>query len=245
MELDRNLTLVRSVGENRPLASIGEPGEVEFVSETDIDAFPDGSPEQCVLPVLSTPAMLLTPTCNLSEDYWLFSPLFAVAAQTKMNRKTLHSTSGGYTDAFGIYAHPNGLFEESFTTFHDITSVPSEPFRIFLTSRIANLSKESQNLLEDKFARFLSRGWGYAPHEKVEQDGFYRCRNCRRFYGLPNVTVYLTAGSHPPKCESCTAIKERESWELLVKHKRSKPLPKVPSPPTMFTRVLRMMRITK
>jgi hypothetical protein len=179
----------------------------------------------------------------LREDYWLFSPLHSVAANTKLDRKVLHSTSSGYADVFGIY--PTKLFEESFISFHDVISVPSEPFQIFLTSRLANLSKESQNLLEDKFSRFLSRGWGYAPHEKVEQDGFYRCRNCRRFYGLAESTVYLVAGSHPPKCENCSATKQTASWELLVKHKRSKALDKIVPAPSLFTRVLKMLKLTR
>jgi hypothetical protein len=241
MELDRNLTLVRPSHENRPLKSLEEP-EVMFISETDVDAFPDERPEYCVLPVHRAPAILLTPTCNLSEDYWLFSPLHAVSAHPTIDRKALHSTSKGYADLFGIYA--NSLFEESFISFHDVISVPSEPFRIFLTSRLVNLSKESQNLLEDKFSRFLSRGWGYAPHEKVEQDGFYRCRNCKRFYGLADLTVYLAAGSHPPKCENCSATKQSASWELLVKHKRSKALDKTAPSASLFTRVLRILKLT-
>ena len=227
------------------MSALDEPVEVAFVNETDVTAFPDDRPEYCVLPVRRVPALLLTPTCNLKEDYWLFAPLRAVAAHSAIQSKVLHSTTSGYADLFGIYAYPGGTFEESFVSFHDTFHVPSEPFRIFLTSRVANLSKEASNLLEDKFARFLSRGWGYAPHEKVEQDGFYRCRNCSKYYGLENNTVYLIAETHPPKCQNCVAVKKTGSWELLMKHKRSKNLEKTPPPRSLFTRALKLLKLTK
>jgi hypothetical protein len=247
MELDRNLTLLRPAAADRPIISLDEACEMEFVSEADVNAFQNGATEHCILPVRRTPAILLTPSCDLSEDYWLFSPLRAVVDQPKMNRGTLHSTTKGYGDMFGIYAHPQQLFDESYTSFHDIFSVPSEPFRIFSTSRIANLSKESQSFLEDKLARFLSRGWGYAPHEKVETSGFYRCRLCFKYYGLPDTTIHLEAGTNPPTCKNCAATKQQGSWELLVKHKRSKKLnPANLTPvPSRFTRLLRFLKLTR
>jgi len=215
------------------------------MSETDVEAFPDGASEQCVLPVVRVPAMLLTPTCDLREDYWLFSPLRNVADNPKIVRRTLHSTTKGYSDIFGIYAHPAGKLEESFINFHDIVSVPSEPFRIFHESRIANLSKESQQFLEDKLARFLSRGWGFATHEKVEEDGFYRCRICARYYGLDTDPVYLKAGEKPPECKNCSSTKQNSSWELLLKHKRSRPIKQIRPKPRLFTRILRAIGWTK
>jgi len=245
MELDANLTLIRPQNEDRPLASVNESVEVVFVSETDVQAFPENVPEQCVVPVVKVPAVLLTPTCNLREDYWLFSPLHSVAANTSVNRRVLHSTTKGYADLFGIYAHPKGLFEESFISFHDVVSVPSEPFRHYQESRVISLSKESQRFLEDKLARFLSRGWGYAPHEKVETAGFYQCKICTRYYGLPEIVVFLNAGDHPPKCRNCDAIKQTASWELLQKHKRSRPLKEIPPVPSLFTRALRFFKLTR
>lgn len=245
LELDRNLTLLRKEDDDQPVASIDE-GELFFVAETDVKAFPDGRPEQCVLPILRLPAMLLTPTCYLSrEDYWLFSPLYSVAAHTTVDRKVLHSQTKGYGDLFGVYASPVGIGEDSYVNFHDLTSVPSEPFRHYQESRIATLSKTAQNFLEDKLARFLARGWGYAPQEKVEQSGFYRCRICSRYHGLPDVTIFLNAGDRPPRCENCAAIKMAASWVLLEKHKRSKPLKAIPPSPSMFTRALRLLGMTK
>jgi hypothetical protein len=214
-----------------------------FANETDVQAFPKGSTEQCVLPVVRVPAMLVTPTCNLSEDYWLFTPLRSVAAHSKINRTTLHSTTKGYGDVFGIYQHSQ--FEESYISFHDLVSVPAEPFRYFRQSRIANLSKEAQRFLEDKAARFLSRGWGYASHEKVEIAGFYRCKTCVRYYGLEDKIVYLNAGDHPPKCRNCAAAKQAGAWELLLKHKRSKQIEQTSPRPTLLTRTLKALRITK
>ena len=201
-----------------------------------VRAFPDQAPEMCVLSVVRTPAILMTPTCDLAEDYWLFSPLRSVAANPEINRNTLHSTSKGYGDLFGIYSHPTGKFEESFISFHDLVSVPSEPFRFYPQSRIINLSKEAQHFLADKFARFGGRGWGYASNEKVENAGYYRCRVCSRYYGLPDKVVYLKAGDFPPTCENCSAIGQRGSWELLLKHKKSGALPAEPAKPTLFAR---------
>jgi len=245
VEVDSNLTLVRPVDEDRPLTSIEESVEVAFQSETDVTAFRDGATEQCVLPVVRTLAMLATPTCDLSgEDYWLFIPLRSVETYPEIKRSTLHSTSKGYGNLFGIYAN-RGVFEESFVNFHDLVSVPSEPFRHFPESRIANLSKQSQSFLQDKLARFLSRGWGYAPHEKVEISGFYRCRGCMLYYGLPESDVYLNAGDNPPKCKNCSAIKRESSWELLVKHKRSRPMKQIPPAPSVFTRTLRLLGLTR
>jgi hypothetical protein len=243
LELDRNLTLLRKENDDQPVASIDE-GELFFVAETEVEAFPEGRPEQCVLPILRLPAMLLTPTCNLSsEDYWLFSPLHSLDSHANVDRKMLHSTTKGYANLFGVYA--SAVFDEALVNFHDLVSVPSEPFRHYQDSRIATLSKTSQNFLEDKLARFLSRGWGYAPHEKVEKTGFYRCKICTKYYGLADVTVFLNAGDRPPRCENCTAIKITPSWVLLEKHKRSKPLKEVPPPHTLFTKILRKLNLTK
>jgi hypothetical protein len=99
--------------------------------------------------------------------------------------------------------------------------------------------------LEDKLALFLSRGWGYAPYEKVETSGFYRCRICTRYYGLTENIVHLNAGDHPPGCRNCSAIKQKTSWELLLKHKRSRVLKEEPPTATMFTRFLRLFNLTK
>jgi len=223
-ELDRNLLLLRPAGDDRPVLSPEDEADIEFASETEVQAFPNGAPELCVLPVFRTPAILLTPTCDLpQQDFWLFSPLRSVAANSAINRNTLHSTSKGYGDLFGVYAHPEGTFEESFVSFHDLISVPSEPFRYYPQTRVVNLSKEAQHLLADKFARFVGRGWGYAPDERVEKTGYYRCRICSRYYGLPDKVVFLSAGDFPPPCENCSAIGQNGSWELLLKHKNSTP----------------------
>jgi hypothetical protein len=237
--LDQNLTLLRPQDEDRPLIDLDDECDKILVSETDVQAFPEGAPEHCVLSVVRTPAILLTPTCNLREDWWIFSPLHSLAANPHVNRNTLHSTTGGYQDTFGVYAHPKGDFEESFVTFHDLISVPAEPFRFHRTSRVINLSKESQNFFEEKLARFLSRGWGYAPDEEVETEGFYRCRACIRYYGLEDATVFLKRGEHPPKCKYC----KRGQWELLLKHKKSRTMtPEQQQNLGLFRRVKNLFR---
>ena len=218
LELDRNLTLVRPTADDRPVTDLDEEVEVKFVNETDVAAFPEaGVPELCIIPVVRALAVVLTPTCDLHEDRWLFSPLRRVADQPKINHGTLHSTSKGYGDAFGIYAR-TGLFDESYISFHDMISIPSEPFRYFRQSRVANLTRESQRFLEEKLARFLSRGWGFAPGDKVGSDGYYKCRLCSHYYGLPERIISLKAGDSPPKCKTCG----RGQWEILLKHKKSK-----------------------
>jgi hypothetical protein len=237
LELDSNLTLVRPTDEDRPLKSIDEQVDMQFVSETDVRAFPNSGRELCVLPVVRVLAVLLTPTCDLGEDRWLFSPLRRVADYPQINRGTLHSSTKGYGDMLGVYVHPGGAFDESFVNFHDIVSVPSEQFRYFTQSRIANLSKEAQQSLEDKLARFLSRGWGFAPGEKVETAGYYKCRACARYYGVPERIVYLKVGESPPKCKICS----RGQWEMLLKHKKSKDIVAETVKPGGFTKLLRLI----
>jgi hypothetical protein len=188
--------------------------------------------------------MLLTPTCHLTQDFWLFSPLRSVAVNAEIKRSTLFSTSKGYGDLVGVHAHPAGVFEESFVSFHDLISVPSEPFRYFADTRIVNLSKEAQDLVSDKFARFGGRGWGYNPSESVEQEGYYRCKVCTRYYGLTDRVVYLRAGDHPPKCKNCSALNQAPQWELLIKHKKSKQVIPVTPSPSLLTRALRFLRMT-
>jgi hypothetical protein len=196
------------------------------VDETDVRGFTDAQEEHCVLKVSRVPAMLLTPTCDLrTEDYWLFTPLRPVASHKKdVNRSTLFSDTKPYKYMFGVPAQPDGKFEESFVYLHDIASVPAEPFRIPIGSRLATLSRPSQDKLEERIAEFLGRKWGYNADEKVEYDGYYRCFGCFKYWGIPVETDFLKKDARPRQCPQCAAMnkKNKGMWILLEKHKKSR-----------------------
>ena len=217
------MVLIRAEDSDSPLASLETSGELNFVEEDSVEAFPNGEAEFIALSGVRTLAILVTPTCRLAEDHWLFSPLLDLKDNPQVKRDTLFSTSGGYSDLFGIYPIPKTKVDTSFVSFHNVVSVPSQPFRkAGEANRLSTLGKEAQDLLAGKFAEFGGRGWGYSRTDTIENEGYYRCRICVKYYGLDHKTIYLRKGDHPPECPNCKAVRTSESWELLLKHKKSR-----------------------
>ena len=223
VRLGDSFFVLRKPGEDNPLSFHDIAGaDLEIIPESVVDSFSPGVEELCVVPVVRTLGMLMTPTCELAgDDFWLFAPLRSLVSNPDVKPNVLFGDAP-YVNLFGIYDHPKGIFEQSFVAFNDAVPVLSDPFRDPRQMRVANLGREAQDYLAEKFGEYFGRSWGFNDKEKVEPTGYYRCRRCSNYYGLQDAVVEVSKGNNPPTCPACKSIRKAAQWQVLLPHKKSK-----------------------
>jgi len=189
-------------------------GVLQASSEQLINAF-DGVSEYVAVSAVRGLAAILTQTCDLDQDQWLVSPLLAIAG-TKIDVGNLHA--GKYANLFGLPAHPLKYFDTRYLDLNYCFPVFSKSIKH--GDRIASLTADAQHALNDKLSETLTRVWGFAPGERVEQSGKYRCLRCFQFLDLKNEIVEFAAGANFGDCPDCAKIVKKAQWRLLRKHKK-------------------------
>lgn len=188
------------------------------------DAFLTQS-EKILCDAYRSAAVLITPTCSLEKNStWTFSPIQLLSGEPDMARSTLFATPG-YLGFFGLPRNGSFVEEDAFVDFSFTVSVPRDHSP--LNSRVLSLGREASLRLGTKLANFFGRDWGYAENERVEEDGFYRCRLCAMTYSVPVDEVALKKGDKAPKCAQCQSRGRRESWAKLLQPKQKN----LPFPP--------------
>lgn len=190
-------------------------GLLEGVTEDAVSAFSEG-PEYVIATAQRAVAMIVTQTCDLEDTpYWLACPLYSLG-DSDVDRGNLFS--GRYANLFGVYAHPQGKFQESY-----INLANPRPVRrgaIQMTNRIAVLSSSGQEGLIDRIASNLSRPWGHGPGEPVTQTGKYRCLKCFQSTDSTVQEIPLESGGVFPECDFCRKFRKKAQWRLLERRKR-------------------------
>jgi len=201
------------------LARVDElrPGSFAVVDENDAyKPFYQGAREYVVMSAARGAALLITQTCNIDHaDELLVSPLLALEG-TRIDRGNLFA--GKYASLFGLRAHPDGLYDESYIDLRILKAVHKE--QLDIEDRVASLQPVRQFAFMGQIATAIARDWGNAAGEEVEEDGKYRCLRCNRWHDIgENPVIELRKGQLFPRCERCAALNGKSAqWQLLFRY---------------------------
>jgi hypothetical protein len=119
--------------------------------------------------------MVITQTCDLERrNFVQVAPVYAVRSLSESKRASVEKNEVNYL--FYLPVVEPGLSEKSFADLSQILSVHNPYLRDAKLGK--RLSNEGRARLQEHFAKFHGRPFGFSAEDKVSQGGEYLCLRC-------------------------------------------------------------------